>query len=74
MLVYKSVRGLLLAEELGFFNLVLKVKVKVVSGSLLPHGLSMEFSRLVYLSGVAFPFSRGSSQPRDHTQISRIVG
>ena len=23
---------------------------------------------------VAFPFSRGSSQPRDRTQVSRIVG
>ena len=34
-----------------FFNLEVKVKVKVVSGSLLHHGLSMEFSRLVYLSG-----------------------
>ena len=26
------------------------------------------------LAWVAFPFSRGSSQPRDRTQISRIVG
>ena len=26
------------------------------------------------LEGVAFPFSRGSSQPRDWTQVSRIVG
>ena len=26
------------------------------------------------LGWVAFPFSRGSSQPRDHTQISRIAG
>ena len=35
---------------------------------------SMEFSRPVYWRGVAFPFSRGSSQPRDPTQPSRIVG
>ena len=26
------------------------------------------------LDWVAFPFSRGSSQPRDQTQISRIAG
>ena len=26
------------------------------------------------LEGVAFPFSRGSSQPRDQTQVSRIAG
>ena len=26
------------------------------------------------LEWVAFPFSRGSSQPRDHTQVSGITG
>ena len=26
------------------------------------------------LEWVAFPFSRGSSQPRDQTQVSRIAG
>ena len=26
------------------------------------------------LEGVAFPFSRGSSQPRDQTQVSYIAG
>ena len=26
------------------------------------------------LEWVAFPFSKGSSQPRDQTQVSRIVG
>ena len=25
------------------------------------------------LEGIAFPFSRGSSQPRDQTQVSRIA-
>ena len=35
---------------------------------------SMEFSRPEYWSGKAFPFSRGSSQPRDGTQVSRIAG
>ena len=35
---------------------------------------SMEFSRPEYWSWVAFPFSRGSSQPRDQTQVSHIAG
>ena len=34
----------------------------------------MEFSRPEYFEQVAFPFSRGSSQPRDRTQVSRIAG
>ena len=34
----------------------------------------MEFSRPEYWSGVAVPFSRGSSQPRDRTQVSHIAG
>ena len=34
----------------------------------------MEFSRPEYWSWVAFPFSRGSSQPRDRTQVSHIAG
>ena len=34
----------------------------------------MEFSRPEYWSGVAFPFCRGSSQPRDWTQVSCIAG
>ena len=33
---------------------------------------SMEFSRLEYWSGEPFP--RGSSQPRDQTQVSRTAG
>ena len=36
--------------------------------------LSMEFSRPEYLSGVAVPFSRGSSKPRDRTQVSCTAG
>ena len=37
---------------------------------------SMEFSRPEYWSGwlPTFPFSRGSSRPRDGTQVSRIAG
>ena len=44
----------------------------VVSDSLRPHGLSMEFSRPK--SWVAFPFSRRSFQPRDQTHVSHIAG
>ena len=42
----------------------------VVSDSLWPLGLLQ--ARI--LEWVAFPFSRGSSQPRDQTQVSHIVG
>ena len=36
------------------------------------HGILQ--SRPEYLEWVAFPFSRESSQPRDRTQVSHIVG
>ena len=36
--------------------------------------LSIEFSRSRILEWVAIPFSRGSSQPRDWTWVSCIVG
>ena len=36
--------------------------------------LSMGFSRQEYWSELPFPFSRGSSQPRDQTQVSQIAG
>ena len=35
---------------------------------------SMQFSRPEYLDWVALPFSRGSSQPRDRTQVSCMAG
>ena len=35
---------------------------------------SIEFSRPEYWSGLPFPFFRGSSQPRDRTQVSCIAG
>ena len=35
---------------------------------------SVEFSRPENWSGQAVPFSRGSSQPRDQTQVSYITG
>ena len=40
----------------------------VLSDSLRPHGLYR------ILEWVVFPFSRGSSQPRDRTQVSHIAG
>ena len=46
----------------------------VVSDSLQPHGLIHGILQARILEWVAFPFSRGSSQPRDRTQVSRIAG
>ena len=43
----------------------------VVSDSL--QSQPMGFPRQEYWSGFPFPFSRGSSQPRDQTQVSHIV-
>ena len=45
----------------------------VVSDSLWPHGLYSPWNSRV-LEWVAIPFSRGSSQPRDRTQVSHTVG
>ena len=48
----------------------------VMSDSLRPHGLLTVQGILQarILEWVAFPFSRGSSQPRDQTQVSHIAG
>ena len=47
----------------------------VVSNSLWPHGLYSPWnSPGQNTEWVAFPFSSGSSQPRDWTQVSRIAG
>ena len=56
-------------------GLPLQVKsesLSVMSNSLQPHGLYILQARM--LEWVAFPFSRGSSQPRDQTQVPRIAG
>ena len=46
-----------------------------VPDSLRPHGLYCPWNSPGQNTGVfAFPFSRGSSQPRDRTQVSRIAG
>ena len=47
----------------------------VMSNSLRPHGLGYSpYNSPGQNSGEFFPFSRGSSQPRDQTQVSCIVG
>ena len=47
----------------------------VMSDSLLSHALYIpSILQARILEWVAFPFSRGSSQPRNWTQVSRIVG
>ena len=50
----------------------------VVSDSLWPHGpqsaQSMGILQARILVWVAMPSSKGSSQPRDQTQVSRIAG
>ena len=52
-----------------------KVKVAQLCHSLRPHGpYSLWSSPGQNTRWVAFPFSKGSSQPRDRTQVSRIVG
>ena len=46
-----------------------------VSNSLQPHGLYSPWNSPGQIAEwVAFPFSRGSSQPRDRTGVSRIAG
>ena len=52
-------------------------KVKVAQSCLIlcdPMGYTvLEILQARKLEGIAFPFSRGSSQPRDQTQVSRIA-
>ena len=53
---------------------VVSESLSVVSYSLRPHGLYNRILQARILEWVAFPFSRGSSQPRDQTQVSCIAG
>ena len=46
----------------------------VMSDSLRPHGLMHGILQARILEWAAFPFSRGSSQPRDRPQVSCIAG
>ena len=56
--------------------LSLKVKVAQLCPTLRPHGLYTVHGILQVrvLEWVAFPFSRGSSQPRNQTVVSGIAG
>ena len=53
-------------------SMILSSKVKITQSA--THGLSLGILQARILEWVAFPFSRGSSQPRDWTQVSRIAG
>ena len=52
---------------------ILKVKVAQLCLTLWPHGLVHGILQARIVEWVAFPFSRGSSQPRDWTQVSHIA-
>ena len=66
--------------SLDYFNSVCVLSRSVMSHSLQPYGLarqaplSMGVLQARILELVAMPSSRGSSQPRDRTQVSRIAG
>ena len=63
----------------GFFiNWAIKLKVKVAQScptlcDPMDHTVN-EILQARILEWIAFPFSRGSSQPRDRTQVSHIAG
>ena len=51
------------------------MKVAQLCPTLRPHGLYSPWNSPGQNTGVvAFPFSRGSSHPRDRTQVSHIAG
>ena len=70
-----------MVEFLGLDFLALKVKVTQLCPTLCdpmdcsPPGSSVHgVLQASILKGVAIPFSRGSSQPRNQSQVSRIAG
>ena len=79
VVVEKVVVGLGSRHIIRFSGKVGRVKVKVAQSCLTlwdpmdytVHGILQARSQN---PGVAFPFSRGSSQPRDRTQVSHIAG
>ena len=80
---FHTVHGVLEARRLKWFAIrfsEVKWSSSVLSDSLRPHGLSLPgysvhgiFQARV-LEWVAISFSRGSSRPRDRTQVFHIVG
>ena len=70
-----SVHGSFQARVLEWGAIAFSESRSVMSNSLQPHGLYSPWSSPGQNTGVgSFPFSRGSSQPRDRTQVSRIAG
>ena len=69
---------ILMAESEEVVSLLMKVKVNhSVSDSLQPHGLGSSVHGIFQarvLEWVAISFFRGSSPPRDRTQVSNIEG
>ena len=67
-------------SESSLFTSEVQFSRAVVSDSLRPHGCSPPGSSVCgilqasILEWVAMPFSRGSSQPRDQTQVPHIAG
>ena len=64
----KSLPNLFIVSKKGWSE-----RCSVVSDFLRPHGLYGLLQARI-LEWVAFPFSRGSSQPKDQTQVSCIAG
>ena len=60
-------------EMIGFRYIVCESRL-VVSDSLWAHGIVHGILQARILEWVAVPFSRGSSQPRDWTQVSCMAG
>ena len=60
----------------NFLHLIVKESKSssVVFDSLWPHGIVHGILQARILEWIAVPFSRGSSQPRAQTQVSRIAG
>ena len=62
------------ATQLYFQVSEVKWKSRSMSNSVWPHGRGRGILQARILEWIAVPFSRGSSQPRDRTQVSRIAG
>ena len=73
--VFNGVAIYLHSCSLSFMSESESGSCSVMSNSLWPHGLLVHgILQARILEWVAFPFSRGSSQPRDWTQVSRTAG
>ena len=72
-------RGKESSFHINYFSKIIKHKWSesgsVMSDSLRPHGQCSPWNSLgQILEWVAFPFSKGSSKPRDQTQVSHNAG